>query len=198
MKRVLEFVGLMLVAAAALAGDVTSGEQIISDPGFETGLITISLSDTPSAICTPPKPIGCRIVSSATMLASSTSFKSNSGSKYITFGGRGMAHVDFLSQLITISAADAATLRFYLQIATKERTTKAVDILRLEIRTESGQLLETLAIYSNLGVSGGYRELVFDFSRYAGQTVRIVFVATEDHSQPTWFLLDDLTLTVSR
>lgn len=190
MKRVLEIAGLMLVAAAAFADD----EQIIFDPGFESGPITI----TTSAICTPIKPATCREVSSATMLASATSFKPKGGSKFITFGALGMTHVDFLNQRVTIPAADDATLRFYLQVVTKERGKKPSDVLRVEIRTESGQLLETLATYSNIDASPDYREQVFDFTRYAGQTVRIFFVGTEDSSQPTWFLLDDLTLTVSK
>lgn len=194
MKRALEIIGLMLVAAGALAGDATTSQQIIFDSGFETGPFII----TPSAICTPLTPINCREVSSATMLVSSTSFKPNGGSKYITFGALGMTHVDFLNQRVTIPDAKDATLRFYLQVVTKERTKKASDVLRVEIRTESGQLLETLATYSNVDASHDYSEEEFDFTRYAGQTVRIFFVGTEDSSQPTWFLLDDLTLTVSK
>ncbi len=193
MRRFLEIAGLMLVAAGALAGE-TSTTQILLDPSFESGPFTIS----PSAICTPPKPVSCIDVSSATMLASSTSFQPKSGSKFITFGALGMAHVDFLSERVTIPATDSAILRFYLQVVTRERTKKPSDVLQVEIRTESGQLLETLATYSNVDESARYSEQVFDLTRYAGQTVRIVFVATEDHSQPTWFLLDDLTLTVSQ
>lgn len=191
MKRLVATVGLLLAAAGTFAGDSTLEKQLITDPGFERTKPAIS----PRGICLPPLPINCVAASSFRLLTTSPAF-AHSGSGYVTMGGLGMAHSDVFTEGVTIPRAENATLRFHLRVETSERTSRSVDLLSVVVRDESGTLLEVLATYSNLDASRKYSEQLFDVSRYAGRAVQIVFEALEDHSSPTSFLLDDLTLTV--
>jgi hypothetical protein len=56
--------------------------------------------------------------------------------------------------------------------------------------------LKTLATYSNVNAATGYAVHTNDVSAYIGQTVTIRFTGTEDASNQTSFVLDDVTLTV--
>lgn len=185
MRRGVLIAGLILAGLSAFAEDI----QLISDPSFE---------QPPAAICDVRKPV-CLKASSSLLFLGSPQFSPHSGLYYVTLGGHGRRQTDFLIQQVTIpSQATAAILRFYLRVVTKERSSNATDKLIVEVRTVEDALLETLEIYSNQDASADYVEQLFDLSAYAGQTIQIAFTSVEDSSQPTWFLLDDMTLTASR
>jgi len=91
----------------------------------------------------------------------------------------------------------SASLTFYLHIDTAETTTStAYDKLNVQVLNSSGTVLKTLATYSNLNKASGYALKTFDLSAYIGQTVTIKFTGTEDSSQQTSFVLDDVNLNV--
>lgn len=191
MKRAALVAGLCLVGVSALGGN---GEtvQVIRDPGYEaSGLVRAF------AVCTVIKPVSCTKVSSQFVMQVSAQFQPYQGDMYVTLGGQGVAQTSYLVEQVSVPAGETAVLRFYLRVVTRERSRNPVDVLDVEVRSESGTLLKTLASFSNLDASPDYVEHVFDLSRYAGQTIGITFTATEDRSLPTWFLLDEVTLTVS-
>lgn len=189
MRRFVSALGLALFSMAVFAQD---GEQIILDPSFESnsGITTL-------AICTIIKNGTC--VSGTDLIRDENTGigAARSGERYVQLGGRGTSQSSFLAKVVTIPAGVvAAALSFQLQIVTRDSARNAYDFLEVEIRDEHGTLLESLATYSNLDISAGYVGWDFDVARYRGRTVQIFFTSVEDRSRPTWFLLDDLTLTV--
>ena len=60
-----------------------------------------------------------------------------------------------------------------------------------------GQLLKTLATYSNLDAAPGFNLKTFDLSVHVGRTIRIYFVGKEDNRKATSFALDDFQLAVN-
>jgi hypothetical protein len=66
----------------------------------------------------------------------------------------------------------------------------------VQVYSSTGSLLKTLATYSNVNAATGYAVHTNDVSAYIGQTVTIRFTGTEDASNQTSFVLDDVTLTV--
>ncbi|HJV61930.1 MAG TPA: M4 family peptidase, partial [Albitalea sp.] len=86
---------------------------------------------------------------------------------------------------------------FYLHIDTAETTTStAYDKMTVKVYDLSGNLLGTLATYSNLNKAAGYSLKSLNMTPYIGKSVKIQFSATEDSSLQTSFVLDDITLTV--
>jgi hypothetical protein len=73
--------------------------------------------------------------------------------------------------------------------------TIAYDRLSVQVLNASGAVLSTLAVYSNANAAPGYALKTFNMSAYAGQTVTIRFVGSEDSSLATSFLIDNVTLT---
>lgn len=123
------------------------------------------------------------------------SSSSRSGSWNAHLGGDGVTHTDVLSQSVTIPAwATSAMLTFWLWIKTDEFPSMAYDTLRVELRNDAGDVLTTLATYSNLDRSSAYVQKSFDVAAYRGQAVAVYFVGTEDSSLSTSFHVDDSSL----
>ena len=98
---------------------------------------------------------------------------------------------------MTIPAASAATLSFYLYVASDETTTStAYDTLKVQV-TPSGGTTTTLATYSNLNKGTGYVARSVNLAAYTGKTVTVKFLGVEDSSAATSFLVDDMSLTTS-
>ena len=112
---------------------------------------------------------------------------------------------DTLAQTVSIpSNATAANLSFWTSIATQESGGINYDFLDVEIWSLSGVLLGTpfelgntdsVNDNNNLGVY--FHTPNIDLSGFAGQTVQIVFHATNDSSLVTDFLIDDVSLQVT-
>ncbi|QRO01723.1 M4 family metallopeptidase [Archangium violaceum] len=111
--------------------------------------------------------------------------------------GYGEAHMDNLHQDVTIPADAARTsLTFWMKLETEEPGTAARDTLVLQVRDTSGEVLETLATWSNLDATLGYVQRSFDLSAYAGQTIRVYLEGNEDAQNATSFYVDDFSLRV--
>ena len=134
--------------------------------------------------------------SSGVIAQNGTSEPAHSGTWDAWLDGYGSSHTDTLSQTVSIQAsASTATLAFWLHVDTAETsTTSAYDTLTVQVRNSSGTVLGTLATYSNLDATSGYVQKTFDLTAYKGQTVQIYFTGTEDASQQTSFVLDDVSL----
>ncbi len=115
----------------------------------------------------------------------------HSGTHYAWLDGYGVPHVDTLSQQVTIpSGCVSSVLSFWLKVVSDDHTGVAHDTLTVRVGSQ------TVATYSNLDASGTYVRRTVDLSRFAGQTVTIQFVGSEDASLATSFLIDDTALEV--
>jgi subtilisin family serine protease len=100
-------------------------------------------------------------------------------------------------QTITIPSTATGLLTFWQNITSSETTTTSVrDLFFVEIRSTSGALGSTLAVFSNLQKTTGtaYTLRSLNVAAYRGQTVRVQFRATTDASLPTTFRVDDVSL----
>ena len=156
----------------------TTAQQLLGNPGFETG------TASPWTISTG-------------VLNNSTSEPAHAGSWDAWLDGYGTTHTDTLYQQVTIpSTVTSATLTFWLHIDTAETTTTTVyDTLKVQIRNSSGTVLATLATYSNLSKNTGYAQKSFDLTSYKGQTIQVYLVGAEDSQKQTSFVVDDFALT---
>lgn len=132
------------------------------------------------------------------VVTDSASEPAYSGQWKAWLGGYGVVHTDSLYQQVTIpSTATTASLSFYLHISTEESTTtQQYDKLQVQVRSSSGQVLATLATYSNLLAQPGFQLRTVDLSQFQGQTIRVYFRATEDNGSLTSFVLDDVQLSI--
>jgi uncharacterized protein (TIGR03437 family) len=157
----------------------TTQQQLLSNPGFESGNN------------------GVWVITSG-VIDNSASPAARTGSWKAWLNGYGTAHTDTAYQQVTIpSTASTATLTFWLRITTAETTTTiAYDTVQVQVLDSAGNVLQTLATYSNLNASASYAQKSFDLSSRRGQTIRIRFIGVEDSSLQTSFLVDDTALNV--
>jgi len=173
------FSGLSLTGSYT-AGGGGGGSQLIGDPGFEGG----SSNTAPWTI-------------SSGVVSNSSSEPPHGGTWDAWLDGYGTTHTDTASQQVAIpSTVTTATLSFWLHIDTAESGSTAYDTLKVALYNTSGTLLKTLGTYSNVNANSGYALHSFDVSTYKGQTVVVKFTGTEDSSNQTSFVLDDVNLTV--
>lgn len=153
-----------------------SPSNLLGNPGFEEGSVTWTTTKD--------------------VIDNSTSLAARTGSWKAWLNGYGMVHTDSVYQNVTLPAGiSKATLSFYLRINSAETTsTRANDTLRLSIRDLSGNVLATLATYSNLNKSSSYVKKSFNLTAYQGQTIRLYFLGSENASRQTSFLIDDTSL----
>jgi len=120
------------------------------------------------------------------------------GSYMAWLDGYGSPHTDTLSQTVTLPAGSTHyDLNFWLHIDTQEQTTvSAFDHLWVQVLDQSGNVLATLATYSNLNHNTGYALHTLNMAPYAGQTVTIKFTGTENSSNKTDFVVDYTSLKV--
>ena len=172
--------GASSTKTSAVAVTSSASNQLLGNPGFETGS---------AAPWTATAGVLCSIGTCAGETA-------NSGSWFAWLDGYGTAHTDSIAQAVTLPAGKSATLAFYLHIDTHERGRTAHDTLRVQVLNMSGAVLATLATYSNANAAPGYALKMLNLNAYAGQSLVIRFLGTEDGSLGTSFVLDNVTLTV--
>jgi hypothetical protein len=101
-------------------------------------------------------------------------------------------------QTVAIPLNATGLLGFRLKVVSEEATTTTTyDQLFVEVRSTSGDLLATVAAFSNLDAappSSPYNFHSYDVSAFKGQTVRFQFRATQDGSLDTQFRVDDVSL----
>jgi hypothetical protein len=156
-----------------------AAQQLIVNPGFETG------TATPWTL-------------TAGVLNNSAAEPPHSGSWDAWLDGYGTTHTDSARQTVSIpSTATSATLTFWLHIDTAETTTTtAFDTLRVQVLSTGGTVLATLGTFSNLNKAAGYSQKSFSMNSFIGQTVQIRFLGQEDSSLQTSFVIDDINLNV--
>jgi hypothetical protein len=115
-----------------------------------------------------------------------------------TDGSAGNNLYGTLNQTVLIPAnAKTATLGYYYRITTADVSGIAHDHLHLQLSMNSGNTLVGLDDKSNLNANSAYGYASFDVSAYAGKTVTVQFIGTNDATFPTTFRVDDVSLLVS-
>ncbi len=157
------------------------GTQVLGNPGFENG----SSDPAPWA-------------ASSNVIYGGSTEPPHAGQWDAWLDGYGSAHTDTLSQQVSLpSTATQAVLGYWLHVDTDETTTShAYDTLKVQLYDASGNLLQTLATYSNLNAASGYGEHTVDLGAYIGKTVTLKFTGSEDYEKQTSFVLDDVHVNV--
>ncbi|WP_407700245.1 alkaline phosphatase family protein [Streptomyces beihaiensis] len=166
-------------AVTSPSGGGCTTRQLLGNPGFETG------SAAPWT-------------ATSGVISDNSSEPPHAGSWDAWLDGYGSTHTDTLAQTVTIPAGCTADYSFWLHVDTSETTTStAYDTLAAQVLDGSGNVLGTLASYSNLDAASGYIRRTFDLTPYAGRTVTLKFTGSEDSSLQTGFVIDDTALSVS-
>jgi hypothetical protein len=166
-------------ASATPTGGGCPPQQLLGNPGFETG------SAAPWS-------------ATSGVISNSSAEPPHSGSWDAWLDGYGTTHTDTLAQTVTLPAGcNSYNLSFWLHIDTAETsTTTAYDTLKVQVLNSSGTVLSTLATYSNLDHITGYLPHSFSLAPYAGQTITLKFTGHEDYEYQTSFVIDDTALNV--
>lgn len=124
------------------------------------------------------------------------------GSNYAELGGVNSS-IDSITQTVSISSSSpVASLTFWTNIVTQESSSAtAWDFLKVELHDASGTLLATplsldnRTAYTHGNANGAYfQPAAIDLSAYRGQTVRLIWKATNGSINPTTFRIDDVSL----
>lgn len=175
---------IMLNGTEWLANGSTSGGgggggggELITNGGFESG----------GAGWTESSNSGYEIVSTS---------KPHTGSASAWFCGSNNC-TDSMYQTVAIPAGTTTTtLSWYVYVTTQE-TSHSYDYLRIQVRNTSGGVLSTAATYTDGSTTGSWLHGTANLAAYAGQTVQIALVSTNDSSLPTNFYVDDVSLQAS-
>jgi PKD repeat protein len=185
------------------AGTYTVSEQVTDTLGKQntkTAPVTVSAGGPQQILVNPSFEDSTGWTLTAGVLCTITTCSgetAHTGQGFAWLDGYGTRHTDTATQKVTIpSGKSSAQLQFYLHIDTQEHGMTAYDTFTATILNSSGQLLKTLATYSNANAAAGYSLKSFDVSAYIGQTIQVKFTGTEDSSLATDFVLDDVTLNV--
>ncbi len=175
-------------------GTTASASQLLPDPGFDYGILYWK-----SDICTVVNPTGCP-PSEVPPDFTGQSLPSRTGNSHHAAIGGPAQSGHLTSEPVTIPRnVRKVELSFYLRVVTDEKKhSGADDFIHVEIRDTAGKLLDTLGTFSNLDACPDYILRRFDATRYRGDTIRIAFNIEQDKGDPTWFLLDQVELNVSR
>jgi hypothetical protein len=162
--------------------------ELIGNGGFENG----ASNPAPWTLTSTHSPLE--------IVNSSNDEPAHSGNFDAWLDGWGTTTTDTMMQQVSLPAnATAATLSFWLHIDTDETsTTTAFDTLTVQVRDSSGNVLSTLATFSNLNAASGYQQHTFDLSSFQGQTIQIFIQGAEDRELQTSFVLDDVSLKVTQ
>jgi Zn-dependent metalloprotease len=160
--------------SATCSGGTQPSGNLLGNPGFESGATVWT--------------------STAGAITSSTSRPAHSGTWKAWLGGNGRTATENVSQSVTIPAsATAAALQFWLRTDTAETGSTAYDTLKVQV--VSGTTTSTLATYSNVGANATWSQKSLSLAAYAGKTVTVKLLMTEDASLQTSFVVDDTAVT---
>ena len=159
-----------------------TGSQLLGNTGFENSTAA-PWSISAGVLCTN---------------SSCSGETAHAGSGFAWLDGYGSSHVDTVSQAVTIpTGSTTATLSYWLHVDTSETTTSlAYDTMKVQVFDASGTLLGTVSQFSNLDAASGYQQHNVNMNAYIGKAVTVKFIGTEDSSNQTSFVIDDVSLNV--
>ncbi len=96
------------------------------------------------------------------------------------------------------SSATRLKLTGYRWISTEEPVDIGYDAVTIELRTPSGDLLESLVVWTNVDHTGGWYGFELNAGEaHAGETVRLELTAVTDSNNKTSFFFDTLALVAA-
>jgi aminopeptidase S len=153
-----------------------TGGNLLANPGFESGATSWTGTSGP--------------------ITNNTGRPARTGTWKAWLGGNGRTSTESVQQQVTIPAsATAASLSYWLRTDTAETGSTAYDTLRVQV--VSGGTTTTLRTVSNAGATSAYAQATHSLLAYKGKTITVKFLATEDSSLQTSFVLDDTAVSVS-
>jgi subtilisin family serine protease len=185
------------VSAAATTGRVTSPgsgspNRLLYTPGLTGGGSTPTDPPPGTGLVNGGFESGATGWSGDTSTIGSGGYAARSGSSKAWLVGYGQTRTEAVSQQVSVPST-GATLDLWLRVVTAETTrTSAYD--RMQVQVVAGGTTTVLGTWSNLHASSGYVQRSVTLSQFAGQTVTLRFVATEDVTLATSFLIDDVAL----
>jgi hypothetical protein len=166
-----------------IAQTCTSTNQVLKNPGFESGKVDWLTTSTASLDVIIRSPAA------------------RSGSWLASLGGSGKVRTDTLSQTVFVpSDACSAKFSFWLKKQKSGGTGigfggSSADQLKLEV-TGTGISSTVLVTYTENAVSTQYQQKVLDLIAWKGKTIQIRFTGIEDASGATAFNVDDTKLDI--
>jgi hypothetical protein len=169
-------------AILQVIGGGGSGLNILLNPGFEEGRVVWGSNDPTNVIDNSASP------------------SSHAGLWKAWLGGYTTVNTDTLYQDFTIpAAATAATLTFWIRIATNETGPTPLDVMTVELRNSgTSALVASLASYSNVDATGTtWVQKTFDLTAHKGLPLRLFFSGVTNAGNATSWYLDDFALEVT-
>jgi subtilase family serine protease len=163
-------------------GTGCTAQQLLGNPGFETGSIAPWTS------------------TSGVLASTSEGVPAQSGSYLAWLDGYGEAHTDTLAQTVTIPAScTSAVFTYWVEVnSTVTNTTKqAENKLVLDILNSSGTVVQTVPVATAANNGSSYVEYTTNLASYIGQTITVKFVGTEVSGGNTSFFEDTNALNVN-
>jgi hypothetical protein len=121
-----------------------------------------------------------------------------SGNNYVAFSSTDSAAGSLEQQIaLPFAASRRVALTFWLNVTSDEGAQTALDFFHVELRNPAGNVLATLATYSNRdkGTIGVYAmKGPFDLGAHGGQAVRLHFRYTTNQTNFTTFRIDDVSV----
>jgi subtilase family serine protease len=154
-----------------------TAQQLLGNPGFETGSIT-------------------PWTSTAGVLADTAEgVPAQAGSWLAWLDGYGTAHTDTLAQTVTIPATCVSAV-FTYWVEVNSTTSSTANKLVLEVLNSSGTVLQTVPVVTAANNGTKYVEYTTNLASYIGQTITLKFVGTEVNGGKTSFFEDSNALNV--
>ncbi len=154
-----------------------TAQQLLGNPGFETGSIT-------------------PWTSTAGVLADTAQgAPAQAGSWLAWLDGYGTAHTDTLAQKVAIPASCVSAV-FTYWVEVNSTTSSTANKLVLEVLNSSGTVVQTVPVATAANKGTKYVEYTTNLASYIGQTITLKFVGAEANGGNTSFFEDSNALNV--
>jgi hypothetical protein len=154
-----------------------TAQQLLGNPGFETGSISPWTS------------------TSGVLANTSAGVPAQAGSRLAWLDGYGTAHTDTLAQTVTIPAT-CVSAAFTYWVEVNSTTSSTANKLVLEVLNSSGTVVQTVPVATAANNATKYVEYTTNLASYIGQKITVKFVGTEVSGGNTSFFEDSNALNV--
>ncbi|MCW2935637.1 MAG: Ig family protein [Actinomycetia bacterium] len=159
-------------------GGGCTAQQLLSNPGFETGSISPWTA------------------TSGVLADTGEGVPAQAGSYLAWLDGYGAAHTDTLSQKVTIpSTCKTAVFTYWAEV--NSTTTSTTNTLVLDILNSSGTVVQTVPVATAANNGSSYVEYSTNLAAYIGDTITVKFIGTEVSGGNTSFFEDSNALNVN-
>jgi hypothetical protein len=168
------------VSSSGGGGGGCTAQQLLGNPGFETGSISPWTS------------------TSGVLNSTSSGAPAQAGRYLAWLDGYGTSYTDTLAQKVTIPATCAsATFTYWVEVnSTASSSSKPRNTLVLQVLNSSGSVLQTIPVATGANSGSSYVQYSSNLAAYIGQTITLKFTGTEVSGGNTSFFEDSNALNV--